>query len=94
MLLWQHSQVPTAIVYRRRKRFWSKVDLDRVSQKYGFFQTELNEFKIVAKEVGLKELKDPITGNYTWTRHPLAFLMEAADDICYRIIDLGWIQNW
>lgn len=67
----------------------SRWDIDRVSQKkYGFFQTELEEFKIVAKEVGLKELKDPQTGNLTWARHPLAFLMEAADDICYRIIDL------
>lgn len=62
---------------------------DRVSQKkYGFFQTEANDFKIVAKEVGLKELLDPNTGNFAWARHPLAFLMEAADDICYRIIDL------
>lgn len=62
---------------------------DRVSQKkYGFFQTEAEEFKIVAKEVGLKQLKDTTTGNLTWARHPLAFLMEAADDICYRIIDL------
>lgn len=62
---------------------------DRVSQKkYGFFQTEIEEFKIVAEEVGLKPLIDPTTGNLSWARHPLAFLMEAADDICYRIIDL------
>lgn len=62
---------------------------DRVSQKkYGFFQSELEEFKIVAQETGLPALLDPSTGNYAWARHPLAFLMEAADDICYRIIDL------
>lgn len=64
-------------------------DDSRVSQKkYGFFQTELKEFEMVADEVGLKKLMDPISGNYAWARHPLAFLMEAADDICYRIIDL------
>ncbi len=64
---------------------WSK----RASQKkYGFFQTEIEEFKIIANEIGLKELNDHSTGNYAWARHPLAFLMEAADDICYRVIDL------
>ena len=26
--------------------------------------------------------------NYWWCRHPLAFLVEAADDICYRVMDL------
>ena len=26
--------------------------------------------------------------DFTWCRHPLSFLLEAADDICYRIIDL------
>jgi dGTPase len=62
---------------------------DRVSQKkFGFFQTESRDFEMVANEVGLKKLFDTKTGNYSWARHPLAFLMEAADDICYRIIDL------
>ena len=66
-----------------------KWNTDRVSQKkFGFFQTEVEEMKIIAKEVGLKELFDINTGNLSWARHPLAFLMEAADDICYRIIDL------
>jgi dGTPase len=40
--------------------------------------------RIVAAEVGLKEL--PATGGYA--RHPLAYLVEAADDICYLIADL------
>jgi dGTPase len=60
----------------------------RISQKkYGFFQTELSEFEAVANEVGLKRLRSD-NGNNAWARHPLSFLMEAADDICYRIIDL------
>ncbi len=55
----------------------------RVSQKkYGYFQTEKVLFKEVATTLGLRSL-----GN-SWTRHPLAFLVEAADDICYHIIDL------
>lgn len=40
-------------------------------------------FKEVAENLGLKNKQDN-----AWSRHPLAFLMEAADDICYRIIDL------
>ena len=51
-------------------------------KKYGFFQTEVDVFSDIAEELGL--YKDE-TGNYI--RHPLAYLVEAADDICYTIID-------
>lgn len=61
---------------------WNK---ERVSQKkYGFFVSDLENFKIVASETGMISLKEGIS----WCRHPLSFLLEAADDICYRIIDL------
>ena len=66
------------------------------SKKYGFFQTEKNSFLDVANELGLKKLS---TKNIQYSRHPLAFLVEAADDICYTIIDfedginLGLIQE-
>lgn len=60
----------------------------KVSQKkYGFFFAEKEIFRKVAEEVGLVALIDE-GGNLSYARHPLAFLMEAADDICYRIIDL------
>lgn len=60
----------------------------RVSQKkYGFFFSERETFKKIAEEVGLISLSSNSKDHYTWARHPLAFLMEAADDICYRIID-------
>jgi dGTPase len=59
-------------------------DKQRKSQKkFGFFQTEKNAFADVAEQLGLIEL-----GRETWCRHPLALLVEAADDICYSIIDL------
>lgn len=65
-------------------------------KKYGFFQSEKEAFLDVATELGL------IKRSYedlSFSRHPLAFLVEAADDICYTIIDfedginLGLIQE-
>ena len=62
---------------------------ERVSQKkYGVFYTEQEDFKLVAEECGLVKLRDCKDDCISYARHPLAFLMEAADDICYRIIDL------
>ena len=59
-------------------------DKSKKSQKkYGFFATEATLFKEVADQIGLVN-KD----KFVWSRHPLAFLVEAADDICYSIIDL------
>jgi dGTPase len=56
-------------------------------RKFGFFQSEKKIFKAVAEEVGLQK-KTNNSKDYWWCRHPLAFLVEAADDICYRIMDL------
>mgnify|MGYP003328483227 FL=1 len=62
-------------------------------KKFGFFASQNNFFDEVASELGLKS----DNGNYS--RHPLAFLVEAADDICYTLIDfedginLGWISE-
>jgi dGTPase len=58
----------------------------KVYKKYGFFQTEKELFKEVAINCSLDYLKEK--NKYWWCRHPLAFLVEAADDICYRIMDL------
>ena len=56
---------------------------DKKSQKkFGFFQTEKEIFERLAAHLEL-----PKQGE-AWARHPLAFLVEAADDICYSIIDL------
>ena len=54
-------------------------------KKYGFFQTDAHFFQEVAAELGMIPNK---TGNdIGFERHPLAYLVEAADDICYTIID-------
>jgi dGTPase len=55
-----------------------------VSQKkHGFFWSERPFIEEVAQSTGLRRNASG-TG---WYRHPLAFLVEAADDICYRIVD-------
>ena len=64
-----------------------KTDTDivkgKVSQKkYGYFQSEKDIFRTIFSHLEVDQLNE-----YSWRRHPLAFLVEAADDICYRIID-------
>ncbi|GER58399.1 dGTPase [Patiriisocius marinus] len=54
-------------------------------KKYGLFQADKSFFKEVAEELGLKSRSD--TNDMSYVRHPLTFLVEAADDICYTIID-------
>lgn len=71
-------------------------DLKRKSaKKFGFFQQDKILFTDVAEEVGLIPIKKEFAW---WCRHPLAFLVEAADDITYSVIDfedgyrLGYIS--
>ncbi|MGK4566249.1 deoxyguanosinetriphosphate triphosphohydrolase [Flavobacterium sp. 3HN19-14] len=54
-------------------------------KKYGFFQTDAAFFKNVAEDLGM--IPNKSGGDIGYQRHPLAFLVEAADDICYTIID-------
>jgi len=51
--------------------------------KFGFFETEEEIYGKVAEELGIPEIEH---GRHA--RHPLVFLMEAADDICYQIMDI------
>lgn len=65
-------------------------------KKYGFFQSEKEAFTDVVNELGLLKRSSK---DLSFSRHPLAYLVEAADDICYTIIDfedginLGLIQE-
>lgn len=54
-------------------------------KKFGVFQTEKAFFGEVAQELGLVSMGHG--GAMGYARHPLTFLVEAADDICYTIID-------
>jgi len=54
-------------------------------KKFGFFQSDKEAFMDVAKELGLVQTRGG--KDISFARHPLTFLVEAADDICYTIID-------
>ena len=51
--------------------------------KFGFFHEEKNIYERIASELGIIKL-----GEDHYTRHPLVYLVEAADDICYEIMDI------
>lgn len=51
--------------------------------KFGFFQSEKGGYRRIASELGITELEPD-----RYARHPLVFLVEAADDICYEIMDM------
>jgi len=55
------------------------------AKKVGFFGSEQSYFTEIADKLDLKrrDQSEP-----SWSRHPLAFLVEAADDICYAIVDI------
>lgn len=54
-------------------------------KKYGFFQSDAAFFQEVAGDLGL--IPNKTGDDIGYERHPLAYLVEAADDICYTIID-------
>lgn len=74
-----------------------KISLPKASQKkFGFFQSEASIYASVAEKLGINATG--VGSNREYPRHPFAFLVEAADDICYQIIDfedglrLGWVD--
>ncbi len=54
-------------------------------KKYGFFSSDMESYEIIASELGLQELDSE---KFVFARHPLVFLVEAADDIAYQLMDL------
>lgn len=56
-------------------------------QKFGFFLTEEDYFRKIADELGITRLSgegEPAR----YARYPLVYLVEAADDICYQMMDI------
>lgn len=55
--------------------------------KFGFFVSEREHYEVLAEKLGIPQLNaEP--GHERWARYPLVYLVEAADDICYEIMDL------
>ncbi|WP_375584618.1 dGTP triphosphohydrolase [Cyclobacterium xiamenense] len=77
---------PTLAAFTKypRPSWTSATDQKRRSQKkFGFFTTNVAEYGSLMELMAIPQLAENC-----WMRHPLAFLVEAADDICYNIIDL------
>lgn len=55
------------------------------ANKFGFFCTELESYARIAEELGIPRLPGP---GVSYARHPLVYLVEAADDICYEVMDI------
>ena len=51
--------------------------------KFGFFESEEGIYRRVAEDLGIPELSQGV-----FARHPLVWLVEAADDICYQVMDI------
>lgn len=69
--------------YPRPSQLFEQDKSRRSQKKYGFFADQMGDYTYLAEKLGLQQLTSEC-----WLRHPLAFLVEAADDICYSIIDL------
>lgn len=60
-------------------------EASKKKNKFGFFQSEESDFARIADDLGMIKLQEqPLQ----YVRHPLVYLVEAADDICYQIMDL------
>jgi dGTPase len=63
---------------------WESNKIPEVGKnKYGYFQFEKEDYHKIANELEIPEI-----GNGIYARFPLVFLVEAADDICYQIMDI------
>lgn len=56
--------------------------------KFGFFDSEREGFLQIFRELGVSELPSSDPSAVRFARHPLVYLVEAADDICYQIMDI------
>lgn len=63
-------------------------DLAGSHGKFGFFESEREDFERIAEDLGMRCLEHGEGTSVRYARHPLVFLMEAADDICYEIMDI------
>jgi len=63
--------------------FSSKLAGDKL--KFGFFVSEESDYRRIAEELGILKMQE---SPLRYARHPLVYLVEAADDICYELMDI------
>jgi dGTPase len=79
-----YATLGAMVKYPRESKVTSPRAGDVAHKKFGFFQDDLEVARMVFEAFGPSSSPDEAA----YPRHPLAFLTEAADDICYMIIDL------
>lgn len=60
-------------------------ELSGGKNKFGFFASEEDDYRRIAADLGIVQLSE---NPLKFTRHPLVYLVEAADDICYQVMDI------
>jgi dGTPase len=64
---------------------FASTQASKEKRKFGFFQSEEETYLRIAKELGIHRIDSSAA---IYARHPLVYLVEAADDICYQIMDI------
>lgn len=64
---------------------YASIYADEQKQKFGFFTSEQKNYGRIAEEMGISREKN---NPNRYVRHPLVYLVEAADDICYQVMDI------
>ncbi|MBO6824911.1 MAG: deoxyguanosinetriphosphate triphosphohydrolase [Sneathiella sp.] len=79
-----YATLGTFMKYPRASVISNPIEDDKAAKKFGIMQSETDFFREIASEIGLlrRDHED------YWCRHPLTYLVEAADDICYLVVDI------
>lgn len=60
-------------------------ELSGGKNKFGFFASEEDDYRCIADDLGIMKLQE---NPLRYVRYPLVYLVEAADDICYQVMDI------
>ena len=63
-------------------------DLAGKKNKFGFFRDDTEAYQRIAEELGILRIENSEGKSLRYARYPLVYLVEAADDICYEIMDI------
>ncbi len=81
-------QLTYATIGAMMKYPFGSLDAPSKKPKYGYMQADLEAARKVCGALGLIEKRSPDGKAISWCRHPLAYIVEAADDICYLTTDI------